>query len=262
MATSGSGYSLQIESLVSNNSEEQLNKLVFQWTMDIQDSNGMISEIEYNGYNVEEHISDISAMLDRLNKEIDYYVELGIDIEKYSSQYNFQEIRRNLDSNYRKLSLIYYKYNFDNFAKKTEDADTMLKKITSKQKAINSNMRSLHDKIENLGATFLNIVLTISITSTMITLLSKVKTRYALVIVLASSWLLLTCTIFVGSYFKKEKSSKESFKLTFPIIIYIILTVVTMITFSLVSYFDIKDFIEKHKADIKIEEKEIIDEVD
>ena len=241
MSTSGYGYS--IESILNENQTEQLKSLKYKWENDIRDSNEIISNIEYNNYDIGKNQFEVTMMLESLNNAIDYYVELGVDIENAPPEYRFQEIRRNLDKNYRKLSLIYYKYNFDLFNREVQDTTEKLEYLSKDQEELNSTMLNMNNRIENLGATFLNIVLTISITSSMIALLTETKAKYALLIVLASSWLLLTCIIFVGSYFKRDDSIKS--RITFPMIVYCILTLITFITFCSVSYSDISDYIKE-----------------
>lgn len=222
-----------IEYILNQNESEQLNFLKYKWSNDIQDSNVMINDVEYNDNYIRENKDKVSAMIDRLNKTIDFYTELGIDIETVSSEHHFQEIRRNLDSNYRKLSLFYYNYNFELFSNEVENTGKRIAEITKEKNELKESMQNTNAKIENLGATFLNMVLTISIVSTMITLLTKVTFEYALIVIFGCAWLLLTCMIFIVSFFKDEE--KQKFRLTFPNIIYLALTIITIVLFLIVS---------------------------
>lgn len=88
-------------------------------------------------------------------------------------------------------------------------------------------MQNVDNRIEGLGATFLNMVLTISIITTMVTVLLNTNPKYSVIIVLVCAWLLLSSIIFLGSYFKSNKSIKEGNSLA--MIIYIILTVLTLV---------------------------------
>ena len=129
MATSG--RIIEIRDIVDSFGEEQRKKLNDQWRKDIEDSNFIISEIEEKPKYIEENIDNIIAMVERLNKELDYYAELGVDIEtKENVLYQFPEIRRNLERNYRTLSLIYYRYNFDQNKIKYNESEKSLNNIS------------------------------------------------------------------------------------------------------------------------------------
>lgn len=216
--------------IVASNEEDQRSKLYFQWQKDIEDSNIMILEIENDGKYASQHIEKIVEMVERLNKELDYYSELGIDIENAdSSKYDFREIRRNLEKNYRTLSLFFYKYNFEINKKQSEKSEKDLLDINQAQEELETKLRNIDNRVEGLGATFLNIVLTISITATMVTVLLNTSPEYSLAIILGCTWLLLSSIIFISSYFK-TKENKENNKL--PFIIYIVLTIVTILAFG------------------------------
>ncbi len=216
----------RIQELLDTEKDDEYEKLYLRWQFDITDSNAMIENIDYNmEYTIDEHENEIYNMIQKLDRELGFYGELDIDIDK-KQKYNFVEIRRNLEDNYRKLSLRFYKHHFDNFRDKSNQ-------LQESQNIIDNNMRSVNGKIENLGATFLNMVLTISIVSTMITLLTKIEFKYALIVIFGCAWLLLTCMIFIISYFKDD--DKQQFSLTFPNIIYLALTIITIILFLTVS---------------------------
>ena len=67
----------------------------------------------------------------------------------------------------------------------------------------------------------------------MITLLTKIEAKYVLVVILGCAWLLLSCIIFVTSFFKD--GDKQEFSLTFPNIIYLIITIITIVSFCVIS---------------------------
>lgn len=228
MATSG--RIIEIRDIVDSFGEEQRKKLNDQWRKDIEDSNFIISEIEEKPKYIEENIDNIIAMVERLNKELDYYAELGVDIEtKENVLYQFPEIRRNLERNYRTLSLIYYRYNFDQNKIKYNESEKSLNNIIEAQTQIEKKMNSMDSRVEGLGATFLNMVLTISIITTMVTVLSNASGIYALSIVVGCAWILLTSILFIGAYFKDEnKKIPKVVKVT-----YIIITILAIIFFML-----------------------------
>lgn len=248
MATSGSIEDIQ--ALLRSNINEQYNKLNSQWSKDIEESNNLLSNIEQDEKLLENNSSKIIETIDRLNKELDYYSELGINLESVSNDsYNFPEIRRNLEKNYRTLSLIWYKHNFEELEKQFNKNQEKLNKILEKQEEIERKMDKTDEKIESLGATFLNIVLTISITTTMVTVLLNSSPKYSLAIILGCAWLLLTSIIFISSYFKTNTKKEDITKdgITPPIAIYILLTLVTMLAFAF-GWFESK---EKKKENIE-----------
>lgn len=228
MATSGS--IADIQELLRSNINEQYNKLNYQWSKDIEESNNLISNIEQDTEYLEKNSSEILKTIERLNQELDYYSELGINLEGIIDvPYDFPEIRRSLEKNYRTLSLIWYKYNFESANKQFQISKKSLSEILIKQQEINDKMIKADNKIEGLGATFLNIVLTVSITSTMVTVLLNTSPEYSLAIILGCAWILLSSIIFISSYFKSNEK-KENNKL--PFIIYIGLTIVTILAFG------------------------------
>ncbi len=244
--SSSSGI-IKIKGIVNSFGEKQRRKLNVQWRKDIEDSNSIISEIEANPKYVEENIDSILAMIERLNNELDYYTQLGVDIEeKETSSYNFSEIRRNLERNYRTLSLIYYRYNFDQNKIKYDESKQRLKQITEAQNKIERKMNSTDNRVEGLGATFLNMVLTISIVPTMVTVLLKAEPEHAILIVLICAWLLLSSIIFISTYFKKESEETENLK--FAKKVYTILSIVTLIAVIIFMYTNID------KSDKRIDE--------
>lgn len=222
----------EIRGIVNSFGEEQRKKLNDQWRKDIEDSNFIISEIEEKPEYIGNNIGTINAMVERLNKELDYYAELGVDMEtKENTIYQFPEIRRNLERNYRTLSLIYYRYNFEQNKIKYDESEKNLNHISEAQIQIEKKMDGMNSRIEGLGATFLNMVLTISITTTMVTVLTNVNDNvlYALSIVVGCAWILLTTILFIGAYFKEE--NKKIPKIV--TITYMIITVLVIIFFVL-----------------------------
>ena len=238
MATSGSGLiSQKLQHLFNESKDLQCQNLKNQWTRDIEDSNRVIENIQTKENYISSHSEKIEEQINVLNDRLDYYNELGIGLDgELSSPYGFSEMRRNLESNYRTLSIQFYKYNFQQNKKQYEDSKKLLNKINKEQKnierkmnRIDNKMREANNRIESLGATFLNIVLTISITSTMVTVLLNSSSEYSLAIILGCAWLLLTSIIFISSYFKAN-TKKENVKL--PLVIYVVLTMVTILAFG------------------------------
>lgn len=219
-----------IDKKVQSYKQAQYQKLNSQWEKDINESTDLILEIQNNDKYLKNNIQKVSETIDRLNQELDYYAELGLSLEESAkSKYNFPEIRRNLEKNYRTLSLKYYEHKLKEAEEKYEDINSKIDELSIKHEKIDDKMNKTDNKIESLGATFLNIVLTVSITTTMVSVLLNSSPVYSLAIILGCAWLLLTSILFVGSYFKTSviDDSKAHFR------IYFILTIVTVFAFGM-----------------------------
>lgn len=233
MATSGSIE--DIKEIFLSNANEQYNKLNAQWSKDIEESNDLISKIEHNHKYIGENSSQIANMIESLNNKLDYYAELGIELDHAeSTPYNFPEIRRNLEKNYRILSLQYYKYNFEKTKEQYTESQKILDEIVNKQKDISDKMDKTDNRIESLGSTFLNIVLTISITTSMVAILLNASPKYSLAIVLCCAWLLLSAILFVSSYFKSNTNQNNKLAIS----VYVILSIVALISFCFCFFSD------------------------
>lgn len=257
MATAGPGLiSRGLQNLVNAGKDLQCQNLKNQWTKDIEESNKLIENIQIKEDYINKHSEDIEEQINILNDRLDYYNQLGVDLDgELSSTYGFSEMRRNLESNYRKLSMQLYQYNFQQNKKQYEASRQALdemnkdqKNIQKKMNKIDSKMREANNRIESLGATFLNIVLTISTITTMVTVLLNTSPQYSLAIILGCAWLLLSSIIFIGSYFRTNVT-KEAGSLPFKI--YIILTIATILAFGF-GWFESNDKKEKNVEKVEI----------
>lgn len=225
-----SGNIENIRKILNSNTPDSYNRLYFQWSKDIEESNSLISFIDQDEEYLEKNELKVFDTIERLNQELDYYSELGINLEGNSDiPYDFPEIRRNLEKNYRTLSLKWYKHNFDNNKKNSEKSEQALVNINQAQEELEKKLKNIDNRVEGLGATFLNIVLTVSITTTMVTVLLNTSPQYSLAIILGCAWLLLSSIIFISSYFKTNEKKENNI---LPFIIYIGLTVVTILAFG------------------------------
>ncbi len=246
---------VNIQDIVSSHKKEQCKQLKSQWSKDIEDSNIIIEKIKNNKKYIAENEDKVIFMVERLNQELDYYNEVGIDLDTILNDiYRFTEIRRNLEKNYRQLSLEYYNYNIEKSKIQYEKITNNLKKIKNSQGQIENKMNNIGRKINNintrvegLGATFLDIVLTISITSTMVTVLLNTTPQYSITIILGCAWLLLSAILFIGPYFKREDKDNENMK--FAKNVYIILTIVTLISFILGMLINIDKYKETDESE-------------
>lgn len=233
-----------IKELIKQNFEKEYKSLLNQWSQIIQESNALLEKGKDSRISkTESYYNEIFVMIEKLNTTIDNYTQINADqetVKKIIGSYDkILEIGRHLEGNYRKLSLIYYNHNFSENAKKTEQLQAELQRISDEHETIRRETEKLNEekqkfneiveqtnaKLESLGATFLNIVLTISITTTMVTVLLNASPKYALFIVLMCAWLLLSSIIFISAYFKCNTSIKENNKLATTV--YIILTILT-----------------------------------
>lgn len=264
-----------IKKIIKENIEKQYNNFTIQWRKVITESNSMIDDIKNTNYDFNLHNEEISNMIEKLNITIDNYTEIISDktVEKTTeiSEEEILEIGRNLEGNYRKLSLVYYKYHFSENEKNNRELQdkysSMLKmqqsilseneKLVKQKEEFEEKFNQTNLKLESLGATFLNIVLTVSITSTMVAVLQKVSPKYSLAVVLGCAWLLLSSILFVGEYFKTENQKNMNKKISRPMIIYIILSIITLLSFSYGVFTD-EDKKSKHDAIEKSESNKVL----
>ncbi len=239
-----------LKQIINDNFEKQYRNLISQWRQVVKDSNLILEKVkDSKKYKIQENNSEISEMIERLNNTIDNYNQINSDeaqVKKISeiSEDKIEEIGRLLEGNYRKLSLIYYKHNFAENQKNYKELQEKLKKMSKsllqiqkaneelqKQKEnFEETVKETNAKLESLGAIFLNIVLTISITSTMVTVLLNASPKFSLAIVLGSAWLLLSAILFVGIYFQNGTNKRE--KNNLALLIYFTLTIVTITSFA------------------------------
>ena len=149
MATSGSGLISQgLQNLFDASKDLQCQNLKNQWTRDIEDSNRVIENIQTIENYISTHSKEIEDQINVLNDRLDYYNELGIDLDgELSSTYSFSEMRRNLESNYRTLSLQFYRYNFNKNKNQYEKSKKLLDRINKEQKNIEKKMTDVNNRI-------------------------------------------------------------------------------------------------------------------
>lgn len=214
----------QLKDIVNKNLEDQTKKLISQWRQIIQESEEIFEQFRSNTEKeASEQHKQISMILEKISTAIDHYHQMNFfennvgDLED-----EIKQIGHSLERCYRKLSLVYFEY----LKKEISSQQDTMNSLINQSENLNEKVKENNLKLEGLGATFLNIVLTISITSTMITILNNTEPKYSLAIILGCAWLLLSSIIFVGQFFKSEKIK------ALPTIIYIILTIVTFCWFG------------------------------
>ena len=250
-----------INNYVKSNQNSIYDDLKEKWTKKIKISDKILDNISKNSEYIEKNLKSVEDCIEDLNLTLDYYNEIGVNCDSIGYIKNgLQNLRRNLERNYRYLSSKYYKYMFDNnkkeFEKSKKESQNIDKKmnmlmldiankineslgnvdnkinkslesVDNKINESENNISRINDRIEGLGGTFLNIVLTISIVSSMVAVLVNTKPEYSITIVLVCAWLLLSSILFISEYYKNPE--KET-RFTFGKKIYIILSLVTLIS--------------------------------
>jgi hypothetical protein len=250
-----------INNYVKSNQNPIYDDLKEKWTKKIKISDKMLYNISKDSEYLEKNLKSIENCIEDLNRTLDYNNEIGVNCDSIGYIKNgLQNLRRSLERNYRYLSSKYYKYMFDNnkkefdkIKKESQNIDRKMNKLMldiankidkSFEKVDNkineslenvdikiceseNNISRINDRIEGLGGTFLNIVLTISIVSSMVAVLVNAKPEYSITIVLACAWLLLSSILFISEYYKNPENKT---RFTFGKKVYIILSIVTLIS--------------------------------
>lgn len=195
----------------------------------ILNSNNIINSIKNSQFDTEKENKKLYEVMENLLENLTNYDQLDLENNtKTTDKEIFIKFRRDMEINYRQLSNIYYKFMIDKMTNQTEKLQKEIKGAQSNNSKLKNEFKQLNNKMESLGATFLNIVLTISITSTMITVLLNASPKYAIAIILGCAWLLLSSILFIGIYFKNDNSNNS--KMTIGI--YITLSIITLLTFG------------------------------
>ncbi|MBR4694232.1 MAG: hypothetical protein IKQ06_03195 [Bacilli bacterium] len=220
-----------INKIVLENRDNLYKELEKNWTERIKRSNELIECITNDNEYLSTHHEEVLSEIENLNNALDYYAGLGINEDEMGYEIRgFKGVRRNLEKNYRTLSLKYYHYMFEKNNQTSKEFIDRSNNVSKRQSAIEKKMSDTNSKIESLGATFLNIVLTISIVSSMVAILVHVPIEYAIPIGLLCTWLLLSSILFICEYFKNNTFvRKESFAKK----VYFGLSIVTLLSFSI-----------------------------
>ena len=196
---------------------------------------------------------DIFSVIQKVSDTLENYNQIVSqeDLNSSSIKSDILEIGQELEKNYRRLSLKYYQKMFDesqrqfstlseelkNLDKSYNEIKVASNKILSNSENVDEKFNQTNLKLEGLGATFLNMILTISITSTLVAVLENTKVEYGLFIILVSVWLMLSSILFIGMYFKGDSINFEKNKV--PYIIYLVITFLTLSSFVVGLLFDI-----------------------
>jgi len=255
----------QINEYIKSNQSQKLvyDSLTDTWKKTIDESNSILEKISTDEDYLKNNLENVESYIETLNLTLDYYNELGINYDAIGFiRRGLQNMRRDLEKNYRYLSFKYYQYMLNSNKIEILRSNNQNKELKSKIDESEKKLNSMDNRIESLGGTFLNIVLTISIVSSMIAVLLNVKPEYAVVIVFSSAWLLLSSILFISEYYKSDKNKKSFGKL-----VYIIFSIVALVIVVLVpllnknkaveekTYFTEKESVSQY---ISIEDKDVI----
>ena len=255
----------QINEYIKSNQSQKLvyDSLTDTWKKTIDESNDILEKISTDEDYLKNNLKKVENYIETLNLTLDYYNELGINYDAIAFiRRGLQNMRRDLEKNYRYLSFKYYQYMLNSNKIEILKSNSQNKELKNKIEESENKLNSMDNRIESLGGTFLNIVLTISIVSSMIAVLLNVKPEYAVMIVFSCAWLLLSSILFISEYYKSDKNKKS-----FGKIVYIVFSIITFFIVVFVpiinknkkveekTYFTERDSISQY---ISIEDKDVI----
>lgn len=220
-------------------------------------SNATINNMRNQQFDFEKEHKKIYDVMEILLENLNSYDQLDIENNINSIDKDiFIKYKRDMELNYRQLNNAYYKFMIDKMSQQTEKIQKDIRGTQSNHDKLKKEFHTLNGKMESLGATFLNIVLTISITSTMVTVLLNASPKYSLAIILGCAWLLLSSIIFVGAYFKNDNQKSTNNKTA--MIIYIVLSIITLIAFGYGIFADDKTIKEIDNPDCNSQNTSIL----
>lgn len=228
----------RLKTIASDNGQNLIDELKISFKQCVLSSGNIIDEMNNENFDYNKNQNKINNEIEKLLENLNSYDQLKNDDNAMDSlsKDELEYYKHNMDINYRQLNSYYYKYMIERMNRDTKRLNSTLNSTKRDYDKMVKDFENLNLKIEGLGATFLNMILAISVTTGMIEVLAKIETKYSLAIVLGSAWILLTTIIFIGSYFKRD-NKVEKVKI-FPIVVYIILTVLTLVAFGIGYFLD------------------------
>lgn len=233
----------RIKRLIDKDTGNQTKRLTLQLTSIINRTNNILEQIKTDDEYISKNEPTVKMMLNRINIVLDNSKQITNEEMDSEALKKIQDLEKALESHYRKLSSKFYSNSFNELERKfrllnekldksQQQLETLAKEQTNfnkQKKEFEESVRKTNSKLESLGATFINIVLTISITSSLISVLDKTTNIIeSFTIILGCAWLLLSSILFVSEYFKND-TTKNKRQMT----IYWTLTVVLFIIFTI-----------------------------
>lgn len=232
----------RIKRLIDKDTRNQTRRLTLQLTSIINRTNDILEQIKNDDKYISNHESTVKMMLKRINIVLDNSKQITNEEIDNEALEKIEDLERVLESHYRNLSSKFYSNSFNELERKNsllneklDKSQQQLEVLTKEQanfnkqkKEFEESVKKTNSKLESLGATFINIVLTISITSSLISVLDKAKNIIeSFTIVLGCAWLLSSSILFVSEYFKSDTTQNKR-----QMTIYWTLTAVFFILFA------------------------------
>ena len=233
----------RIKRLIDKDTRNQTRRLTLQLTSIINRTNDILELIKNDDEYISNHEPTVKMMLKRINVVLDNSKQITNEEIDNEALEKIEDLERVLESHYRNLSSKFYSNSFNELARKHSLLNEKLNKsqqqlevltkeqanFNNQKKEFEESVKKTNSKLESLGATFINIVLTISITSSLISVLDKAKNIIeSFTIVLGCAWLLLSSILFVSEYFKNDTTQNKR-----QMTIYWTLTAVFFILFAI-----------------------------
>lgn len=233
----------RIKRLIDKDTRNQTRRLTLQLTSIIKRTNDILERIKDDDEYISTHEPTVKMMLKRINVVLDNSKQITNEEIDNEALEKIEDLERVLESHYRNLSSKFYSNSFNELERKNillneklDKSQQQLEALTKEQanfnkqkKEFEESVKKTNSKLESLGATFINIVLTISITSSLISVLDKAENIIeSFTIVLGCAWLLLSSILFVSEYFKNDTTQNKR-----QMAIYWTLTAVFFILFAI-----------------------------
>lgn len=203
-----------IDSLVHENRTVMYNDLKGKMNQSLKEIVDIETRIEKEG--IKKNSKKVEMVLNDVLNVFEYSDELLEDIP-----IGLQSLHKQLSSKYRKLEYKLFKYNIDSMKnsnislrKDMENQTSILTGEIEKSEQLKSEQEKLSEevfeKIEGIGSTTLNMILTISIVTAAIAIVTDIKdTKYIPMFILSIVWILFTSIIFNASMFKSRNIQRQ-----------------------------------------------------
>ena len=224
---SGTKY---IKRIVKDNTNPLYENLRFDINNALDSIGDLINLIVNNNYiDVKDKAHKLLNNLFILKQNVDniYNEQFPDDLKKIYNQFK---------TNYEKYQLLISEcdYKFLNeelktmqqkFEDATENVENKIKEIDNLSKKQQKESKILSDKFEGIGATVINIILSISIISAAVVAIEKFdKPIHITMFITVITWLLMTCICFNQAIFKNKDDYPKGI-----IVIYVVLSLLTVI---------------------------------
>ena len=200
----------EINQVVHKNRKNLYQDLNDKLTQSLSDILSITEKIEKNG--MRKSNAEANKVLENISQTLEYFD----DVFETDVPVELQHLYSQISSKYRKLEYQLFNYKFEsmksynsNLKKEIEKQTEILKIETDKSKQMKIEQKKLSEeifsKIESIGATTLNMILTISLVTSSVAVITQIENPiYIPMFILAIVWILLTCIIFNAGLFKSD----------------------------------------------------------